>query len=68
MSGRNAILPAFGVFSIMTTISARLQAVHARIAAAARKCGRNPDEIALLAVSNYMTGEILLLDGGLNLT
>lgn len=36
---------------IMTTISANLQAVHARIAAAAEKCGRNPDDISLLAVS-----------------
>ena len=35
---------------IMTTISANLQAVRERIAAAARKCGRQPDEIALLAV------------------
>ena len=35
----------------MTTISANLQAVHARIAAAAEKCGRNPDDISLLAVS-----------------
>ncbi len=51
MSGRDAILPAFDAFPIMTTISANLQAVHARIAAAARKYGRDPDEIALLAVS-----------------
>ena len=36
---------------IMTTISANLQAVLARIAAAARKYGRNPDDISLLAVS-----------------
>jgi len=36
---------------IMTTISANLQAVLARITAAARKYGRNPDDIALLAVS-----------------
>ncbi len=35
----------------MTTISANLQAVHARIVAAAEKCGRNPDDISLLAVS-----------------
>ena len=35
----------------MTTISAQLQAVIARIDAAARKCGRSPDAIALLAVS-----------------
>ncbi|MBK7424189.1 MAG: YggS family pyridoxal phosphate-dependent enzyme [Propionivibrio sp.] len=35
----------------MTTISANLQAVLARIAAAARKYGRNPDDISLLAVS-----------------
>ena len=51
MSGRDAILPAFDAFPIMTIISANLQAVHARIAAAARKCGRDPDEIVLLAVS-----------------
>lgn len=36
---------------IMTTISANLQAVLARIDAAARKFGRNPDDISLLAVS-----------------
>ena len=35
----------------MTTISANLQAVLTRIDAAARSCGRNPAEIALLAVS-----------------
>jgi pyridoxal phosphate enzyme (YggS family) len=35
----------------MTTISANLQAVHARIAAAAQNSGRNPDDIVLLAVS-----------------
>ena len=35
----------------MTTISAKLQAVIARIDETARKFGRSPDEIALLAVS-----------------
>lgn len=35
----------------MTTISANLQAVRARIKAAACKYGRNPDDISLLAVS-----------------
>jgi len=35
----------------MTTISANLQAVRARIAAAARNSGRRPEEISLLAVS-----------------
>jgi len=35
----------------MTTIPANLQAVHARIDAAARNSGRNPDAIRLLAVS-----------------
>ena len=35
----------------MTTIYANLQAVLTRIDAAARSCGRNPAEIALLAVS-----------------
>ncbi|MFZ2854555.1 MAG: YggS family pyridoxal phosphate-dependent enzyme [Rhodocyclaceae bacterium] len=35
----------------MTTISAKLQAVRARIEAAARLYGRNPQEVALLAVS-----------------
>ena len=35
----------------MTTISAKLQAVIARIDKAARQSGRNPDEITLLAVS-----------------
>jgi len=34
----------------MTTISANLQAVLARIDAAAKKYGRNPDDISLLAV------------------
>lgn len=44
----------FGAFFkrlIMTTISANLQAVIARIEAAARRFGRNPDGISLLAVS-----------------
>ncbi|PIX75821.1 MAG: YggS family pyridoxal phosphate-dependent enzyme [Rhodocyclales bacterium CG_4_10_14_3_um_filter_68_10] len=35
----------------MTTISARLQAVRARMEAAARSCGRDPQTIALVAVS-----------------
>ena len=35
----------------MTTISGNLQAVRARIEVAARKYGRNPDDISLLAVS-----------------
>ena len=35
----------------MTTISDNLQAVHERIAAAARQVGRHPADIALLAVS-----------------
>lgn len=35
----------------MTTISENLQAVHERIASAAKACGRNADDITLLAVS-----------------
>ncbi len=35
----------------MTTISANLQAVHARIAAACAACGRDPADVRLLAVS-----------------
>lgn len=35
----------------MTTISANLQAVNARIAAAAQAAGRNPESVRLLAVS-----------------
>lgn len=41
----------FRAFLIMTTISANLQAVLARIHAAALSSGRQPDEIGLLAVS-----------------
>jgi len=37
----------------MTTISANLQAVIARIDAASRKFERNPDDISLLAVSKF---------------
>jgi len=44
---------------IMTTISANLQAVRERIAAAARKCGRQPEEIALLAVSKSWPALVL---------
>ena len=35
----------------MTTITANLQAIHTRIASAARQAGRNPNDITLLAVS-----------------
>src|SRR5688572_6747021 len=35
----------------MTTIALNLQAVRSRIDRAARSCGRNADEVALLAVS-----------------
>jgi pyridoxal phosphate enzyme (YggS family) len=41
----------------MTTISANLQAVHARIDAAARNSGRNPDAVRLLAVSKTWPAE-----------
>ncbi len=41
----------------MTTIPARLQAVRARIAAAARAIGRDPAEVTLLAVSKTWPAE-----------
>jgi PLP dependent protein len=41
----------------MTTISARLQAVQERIAAAAHAAGRNPSEVSLLAVSKTWPAE-----------
>ncbi|MBM3391342.1 MAG: YggS family pyridoxal phosphate-dependent enzyme [Betaproteobacteria bacterium] len=44
----------------MTTISANLQAVRARIAKAAREAGRQPEEIALLAVSKTVSPERIL--------
>lgn len=40
----------------MTTISANLQAVLARIGEAARRCGRQPEEISLVAVSKTWPG------------
>lgn len=43
----------------MTTISANLQAVLARIFAAARKYGRNPDDISLLAVSKTWPASVV---------
>ena len=44
----------------MTTISANLQAVRARIRAAAGACGRDPESIALLAVSKTRPVEDVL--------
>ena len=44
----------------MTTISANLQAVLARIGEAARRCGRQPEEISLLAVSKTWPGSFVL--------
>jgi pyridoxal phosphate enzyme (YggS family) len=44
---------------IMTTISANLQAVRERIDAAARQCGRDAGEIALVAVGKTRTPEEL---------
>ncbi len=41
----------------MTTIASRLQAVRARIRRAADACGRNPDDISLLAVSKTWPAE-----------
>ena len=41
----------------MTTIAARLDAVRARIAAAARKAGRDPADVTLLAVSKTWPAE-----------
>lgn len=43
----------------MSTIASNLQAVHARIAAAAQAAGRDPGDIALLAVSKtFAAGEV----------
>lgn len=44
----------------MTTISANLQAVLARISEAARNCGRAPEEIRLLAVSKTWPASCVL--------
>jgi len=41
----------------MTTIAARLDAVRARIAAAARHAGRDPADVKLLAVSKTWPAE-----------
>ncbi|MFA9951104.1 YggS family pyridoxal phosphate-dependent enzyme [Dentiradicibacter hellwigii] len=41
----------------MTTITANLQAIHTRIASAARQSCRNPDDITLLAVSKTWPAE-----------
>jgi pyridoxal phosphate enzyme (YggS family) len=42
---------------IMATIALNLQAVHARIAAACAQAGRNPTQVALLAVSKFQPAE-----------
>lgn len=44
----------------MTTIAANLQAVHDRIAAAAQRAGREPSQIALLAVTKTWSAEKVL--------
>jgi pyridoxal phosphate enzyme (YggS family) len=44
----------------MSLILANLQAVHAQIAAAARRAGRDPDAIALLAVSKTFGAEAVI--------
>ena len=44
----------------MTTISANLQAVLARISKAARNCGRSPEEVGLLAVSKTRPANCVL--------
>lgn len=41
----------------MTVIAAKLQTVHARLTAACRAAGREPDEVALLAVSKTASPE-----------
>ena len=43
----------------MATISANLQAVHARMAAAARACGRDPGDISLIAVSKTISADAI---------
>jgi PLP dependent protein len=45
---------------IMTTIAARLQAVRSRIAAAAIKAGRSPEDIRLIAVSKTFTAAAIM--------
>jgi len=47
----SAARPKAGIRRYMTSIPANLQAVRERVAAAARACGRRPEEVALLAVS-----------------
>ena len=44
----------------MTTIASRLQAVNARIAAAARAVGREPAEVGLIAVSKTFPAALVL--------
>jgi pyridoxal phosphate enzyme (YggS family) len=43
----------------MDTIEANLQAVKARIATAAKQCGRNPDSVELLAVSKTFAADAI---------
>ena len=48
----------FGTLTkIMTTIASKLHSVHAQIADACRKCGRQPTDVALLAVSKTFPAE-----------
>lgn len=41
----------------MTTIASKLQSVHAQITDACQKCGRQPTEVALLAVSKTFSAQ-----------
>ena len=41
----------------MTTIASKLQSVYAQISDACQKCGRQPTEVALLAVSKTFPAE-----------
>lgn len=50
----------YALASIMTTISDNLQAVHTRIARACAACGRQPDDVRLLAVSKTFGPEAVL--------
>jgi len=43
----------------LVSISSNLDSIRSRIAAAARRCGRNPDEIALMAVCKTFPAEAI---------
>ena len=52
-------MPLAGFADVMSDIAERLQEIHGRMAAAAQRSGRRPEDVELLAVSKTFPPELI---------